>query len=124
GPRPGGGRPIAAARRGHRGRRDVPERGGKKGSCTPTRPTRRGGGRTRPRGTARGRPTGRRGPGGTGGRPAGGGSGGAGGAGGAGGGGRRSWSMPRWCPPPGRGRWSTPTRGSGTGRCRGAAGGT
>ena len=48
-PGPRGGRlgPPAAAGRPRRGRRDVPERGGKKGSRTPTRTTRRGGGPTR-----------------------------------------------------------------------------
>ena len=45
GQRPGAPRRPAAAGRPRRGGRDVPERGGKKGSGTPTRPTRRGGGR-------------------------------------------------------------------------------
>ena len=44
--------PVPAGRPGGRGRRDVPERGGKKACRTPTRSTRRGGGRTRPAATA------------------------------------------------------------------------
>ena len=63
GPRAGRRRPRAASRRPHRGRRDVPERGGKKASRTTTRRIRRGGGRTRPWATAPGRPTVRRCPG-------------------------------------------------------------
>ena len=53
-------RPVPAGRPGGGGRRDVPERGGKKACRTPTRSTRRGGGRTRPAATAPGTATGRR----------------------------------------------------------------
>jgi hypothetical protein len=99
GPRAGRRRPRPAAGRHHRGRRDVPERGGKKVSRTPTRATRPGAAATSAAGTAPGTPTGLRCRGWSAGGAAGSGCGWGGGAG------RRSWSAPRWCPRPSRGRW-------------------
>ncbi len=60
GQRPGPSRRRPAAGRRGRGRRAVPERGGKKGSRTPTRPTRPGGGPTSGAGRGRGTSIGRR----------------------------------------------------------------
>ena len=85
---------------------------GKKGCHTPTRTTRHGDGRTRRKATAPGRPTGRRCPQRWVDRAVGCGSASGSKAG------RRSWSTPRSCRLPSRGRWCTPTSGTGTSRWR------